>query len=463
MIKKVFVSILTVITITSCGSINPATPEIFISQDVKLPPQELSSISIPIKINLAPYFKDTEKSVPKEFTGSEQTCEGVSFSYKFIRNPIIFEGAGNAIQFDVDGKYALNLNYCPQCTDLFNKKGNCVVPRIYASCGVDEPMRKMFVSYESEIGLTNDYKLTSKTKLKEVKAKTPCKITVFDYNATETLEDEVKKALKVVEKDIDKEIASIDLRPDMQEAWDALSIASDLEGYGFLYLNPKSISLSKIKYEGDTAFFDIVLNAKPIISLTEKEQKTTGLPKLAKYTPKEGFDINMDIFATYDSLSSIISNEIKGTKTEVKGKEVIFENVRIFGASGNKLSIQVDFDGKKKGILYLVGTPSFDSEKQFISFPDLEFDVETKSALLKSAKWLFDGKITELLRSSAQIDLKPYLNELKSTLNQDLKMELTEGVFMDGKIGDITITSIIPKMSELFIRINSKGTLSITM
>lgn len=463
MINKIFFIVLLASLFTSCRSINPDAPEIVITETVKLPQQELSAISIPIKINLSPYFKDTEKSVPKEFTGSEKTCEGVSFSYKFLRDPIVFKGTGDAIQFDVDGKYALNLNYCPQCTELFSEKGNCVVPRIYASCGVDEPMRKMFVSYEAEIGMTNDYKLTSKTKLKEVRAKSPCKITVFDYNATETLETEVKKALKAVEKDIDKEIASIDLRPDMQEAWDALSIATDLEGYGFLYLNPKSISLSKIKYVGDTAFFDIILNAKPEISLEEKEQSINSLPKLAKHVPKDGFDIYMDIHATYDSLSSVISKELKGTKMEIKGKEVIFGDVSIYGASGNKLSIQVDFDGKKKGTLFLVGTPSFNAEKQFISFPDLEFDVETKSALLKSAKWLFDGKITDLLRSSAEMDLKPYIKDLKETLNKDLKMELTEGVFMDGKINEIVLTSIVPRGTELFIRVNSKGHLSITM
>ena len=461
--KYSFLFICTLLPIIwSCSTIKPQSPDILVAE-LEIPKQEISSIKIPIKINLAPYFKETEKSVPKKFVGGEQLCEGVSYDYKFYRKPIKFEGNGTKLLFDVEGKYSLKLNYCLKCSDLLGQGPSCLVPRIYASCGVGEPMRKMHVSYETKIGVSDYYKLKSHTKFRSVKALTPCQITVFHYDATETLEEEVTTALKAVEKDIDKEITSVDLRPEMLATWKLLQEPTDLEGYGFLYLRPSNVSMSQIKFKGDTAYFNAILEARPTIYTSEISLPKKALPKLSKYKNRKGFDITMDIFATYDSLSSILTQNIKGTKVELSGREIIFGDIEVYGAYNSAVHLKVNFDGNKKGTLYLTGTPVFDSEHQHISFPDLNFDVKTKSALLKSAKWLFNKKITDAIRESASMDLKPYLDTLKTTLNESLNVELDEGVFMSGSIKDIEINLIHPKSNQLHIRVHSLGKLEMTM
>jgi len=461
--KIAFLTIVSSLLLCSCKPIVAVAPEIEVAQELEIPNQPLSSINIPIKVNLKPYFKDTEKSIPKKFTGDEQVCEGVSYAYSFYRDPIDFKGTGKDLTFNVDGEYSLKLNYCPKCSDLFASSSYCVTPRIYTSCGIDEPRRKVAVSYSTEIGVGKDYHLTSKTKLNSIKAKSPCKITIFEYNATETLEEELTKALKDVEKDIDKEIEAINLKPEMEKTWKALIAPSNLEGYGFLYLNPSKMSISDITYKGDTAYFNAVLHARPKIYSSEQEIKTNTLPNLSNYKTSNGFDVSMDIFAQYDSISSILNKNIGGTSVEIKGREVIFGNISVYGASNKQLSIKVDFTGKKKGTIYLIGTPVFDAKEQYISFPDMTFDLKSKDALLKSAKWLFDKKITDAIRTSSAVDLKPYLATLKETMNESLKMEIDKGVYMDGRIKTIDIDYIQPKEKELFIRINSKGTLSIKM
>lgn len=448
--------------LNSCGTIKPESPVNIVSE-ADIPKQPVSSIKIPIKINLAPYFEETDQSVPLKFTGKEQQCEGVSFSYKFLRSPITFRGIGNKLLFDVDGKYALRVNYCAQCTGLFSDDGNCVVPRLYASCGIDEPMRAVHVGYATSIGVSKNYRLTSNTELRTVKALTPCEMTVFSYDATKTLEEELTVALQDVEKDIDSEIEAVDLKPTMEEVWELLCLPTDLEGYGFLSMHPKDISLSKIYFKGDTAYVNALLHASPTIALDNKDTVITKLPPLADFKNQEGFDITMDINATYDSLSSVLSSSLKGTSVDVSGNEVIFGDISIHGAANKKVNLKVDFSGKKKGTLYLTGTPIFDVEKQHISFPDLNFDVKTKHALLKSAKWLFNKKITNAIRESASMDLKPYLDTLKISLNENINMELDEGINMSGKVDDIKIGTIIPLENKLFIRFHSLGKLKLTM
>ena len=448
--------------INSCGTIKPDSPQVIVQQ-LYIPEQTKSTVKIPIKVNLKPYFKETDRSIPWKFDGKEQTCEGISYEYKFYRSSIKFEGNGSQLLFDVNGKYSLKLNYCPQCTGLFDVNGSCVIPRIYSSCGIDEPLRKIEVGYATKINLTNQYKLNSTTKLRKVKTLNPCLVSAFNYDATKTLKEEITTALQDLEKDIDEDISAVDLRPEMEETWDLLSEAMDLEGYGFLYMNPSSVSVSKISFKGDTAYFNTIIEATPTILSNKEKQQKYPLPDLTDYKNRDGFDITMDVFTTYDSLSSIITQNIKGTSLEIKGKEIIFDDVTIHGASNNGIHLKVEFKGDKKGTMYFTGSPKFDATTQKIAFPDLTFDVKTKHALLKSAKWLFNKKITQAIREAAEVELTPYLDAFKGTINESLNSELAKDVFMKGNVEKITIDLIHPLTDQLFIRINSIGKLEISM
>ena len=90
---KFLSALLVLFTFVQCRRIDPAIPE----QKVAFIPtliQKQSTVYVPIKINLLPYLKDTEKSLPKSFTGKEENCSGVSYSYEFNRNPIQFDCKG---------------------------------------------------------------------------------------------------------------------------------------------------------------------------------------------------------------------------------------------------------------------------------------------------------------------------------------------------------------------------------
>ncbi|MFK7783888.1 MAG: DUF4403 family protein [Crocinitomicaceae bacterium] len=454
----------TVLFLASCATtIKPDAPEIRVQEDYEIPKSQASYIKVPIKINLKPYFDETEKGIDRTFEGEESQCSGVSIKYKFNRSPIKFEGVGSKLRFDVDGKYRLWLNYCAACTDAFSSDPYCITNRIYASCGVGEPMRKIHVGYETQIGVAKDYKLTSQTKLREIKAISPCKISVFDYDATSRLEEEVTKVLEDMEKDIDKEIGAVDLRPEMEATWNAIAEPMDLEGYGFLEIHPQYVGMDKIKYKGDTAYVSAVLKAYPRILSTPSGKKMKELPNLTSYRDRDGFDINMDVYTRYDSLSAILTRNIAGTEMDVKGKQVIFDSVKIHGANDKKLNIKVNFSGSKTGEFYLTGTPIFAPDSQYISFPDMQFDIKSKSVLLRSAKWFFDKKITDLLRESTEIDLSPYLDTLKTELNANLNMELYEGVDMTGGVKEIKVGFIQPRADQLHIRVNSLGNIAIKM
>ncbi len=448
--------------LAGCRSIQPEIPEEKVTTIPQITPKE-SLISLPLKINLEPYFKDTEKSLPKKFQGKEEQCEDVSYEYTFYRDPIKFKGMGEYLYYEVDGKYALKLNYCPECTSLFNSKGNCIVPRIYVSCGVGEPLRKVSVGYTTKIKISPNYTFKTETQLRKFETIDPCEISLFKYDATNQLRKEVTTVLKDLEKDIDKEFASVDIKTSIKEAWNLLAASTTVPNYGFFAMQPKSVSLGKLTFQDNFAFVNLNLIVQPLFNTNPIVTPNTSLPPLSEYQHGKGFDISLDIHASYDSLSNYFTELIKDKAIKIKRNEVIFKSVEIFGANDTQLTFKVDFAGKRKGTLYLVGTPTFDAEKQYISFPDLSFDIKTKNALLKSAKWLFSDKITEIIKQKSQMELTPQFASVQQMINKEINRELTKGVFLNGKVDEIKLEHIFPNHDQLWLRVNTKGSLTLNM
>ncbi len=452
-----------IITIfTSCKMVKTSAPE---AKNIEIPSikQSTSNLNLPITIDLTPYLKDTEKSVPQKFNGKEENCSGVSYSYRFERNPILFDGQGPYLTYTVNGKYALNLNYCPECTHLFDNNGSCVIPRMYASCGINEPMRRVSVAYATKVDITKDYKLKSTTQLTRFETIDPCEITVFKYDATTQLKKEVTGALKKLEKEIDATISEVDIYSSVEEVWNSISKPQSLGSYGFLNIRPQQISLGSVLFDKKTAHLNLNLTFEPVITTSKKESVTIPLPPLAEHKKSNGFEIYLDIEADYDSITKLISKEICGKTVEIKKNKIQFDALGIASTAGKQLNLWVKFSGKKKGTLYLVGTPTFDEENQIISFPDLEFDLHTKNALLKSAEWLFSRKITDAVRNAAIIDLKPELSKMIDTLNNGMNGTVNEVIELKSKITDLRIIAIYPDFDQLIIRTSAKGNASISL
>jgi hypothetical protein len=227
-------------------------------------------------------------------------------------------------------------------------------------------MRRIQIAYETSFDISSNYNLISKTELKKITPIDPCEITFLKYNATKHVVDEVEVELRKMAKEVDKLIQSTDVKKEITGAWNALTAPIVIPNYGFVYVNPTSIGIDKLELKGSNLHFNLGLEAYPSAQLQPKQEYTPKtLPNLSKIdTETEGFMLYFDIFGTYDSLSNLLTKTLKGKEFEIKRNQIILDDIRVFGAKGNKLTIQAKFSGKKSGILYLEGTPVFDAEKQ---------------------------------------------------------------------------------------------------
>jgi hypothetical protein len=345
---------------------------------------------------------------------------------------------------------------------MFTDEDHCITPRIYASCGVGEPMRKIKVNTSTALSITNHYQLQAKTEVKEIETIDKCQITVFKVDATKKLQEEMAKALKDVTKDIDKKIADTDVKKQISDIWKQLNTSISIAGLGYFSLNPSSLSISNPEFSKNKLNLIVSLNAYPKVLLENKNAAIPPLPNLNNNKEKNsGFSIHLDINGSYQAINALLSKNINGKEILLKKEKIILDSVKILGATNKQLSFQVHFSGKRSGILYLVGTPSFNKEKQVISFPDLTFDIETKNKLLKSAAWLFDDLITIKIREAAIYDLKNDLKNNKSLVEKELNRDLDKNIRMNTKITSISVDGIYPMNNELLIQSYLDGELKI--
>ena len=449
-------------TSLGCKSINTPIPEKNNQLSSFVKKQEFSTIDVPISVDLDLLFKKINNIVPKKFIGSENLCEGVSFSYVLERDPISYKTKDKSLYLVFNGKYKLNLNYCPKCTYVFDKKGNCLTPRIAFSCGENEPMRTVSFSFFTKLNINKNLSLSANTKLTHLDLLDPCKVTAFNFDISSRVKKEFELSLKEFAEEINNKISSFDLKGKISSAWSNFSKPIKIKDFGFFYLQPFQFSASEFSYSKNSAKINLSFISKPSLFTSDTVKVITKpLPNLSNYLEKDGFNIKFDIKASYDSLSSIINKNISGKKIKIKDKLFRFESCSISSARNNKILFKIKFSGRKNGFIYLKGTPVFDKEHQLIYFKNVSFDLKTKNYLLKSSSWILSPSICKYIETASILDLKKELSKIRIGVEKELNNKKINGFELKSSINGINLVEFLAMKKSLFLRLNLTGNLSV--
>lgn len=456
-----FISI--ILFFASCKTIevDPPAPEYIGLEEVSAPLP--SQLYIQTELALKPYLKEADQSLDKKFTGKDEPCEGVSYTYHFEREPLAFKLKETEVETSIDGVFDLQLHYCPNCQDLFGEE-RCIVPRVYASCGINEPKRKVKIAYQTKIGISEDFVLKTKTQLKDFKLVDPCKITVFQYDATPTIEKEVKASLIDLEKEIDQQLAASPVKKSMQEVWKTLQEPIEVAPYGFFYLRPSAIGIADfhLKNDGQKAFFTTQLSTQPVFSTNNLEVKTTQLPKNTPKTQQELKSVfHLRTISSYDSINRFLIKDLDTQRISISPKkEILIHKIQILGPQADRLVLSIEFSGSKKGVFYLVAEPYIDLE-QHLRIRKVDFELKTKSVLLHSAKWILDERVKQKIEESINVDLKPLLNHSQGAIEKQINGEISKGVWLNGAISEMDIEQLRFSSSYFILDFRLSGDLKL--
>lgn len=436
--------------------------------DFKLDSLPDSEINIPVRVSLKPFYAMAEKNIDTVYTSPNYPKDWINadcatrYKYHFRRGPLQLSASGTVLNLSFTGFYQIigSTRACINNTIISPWTPPC-------NCGFDEGERKVNVSFSNSVFITPDYKIKLTVNRLEPQPIDKCTVCFWGQDITSVVMTGLKANLDFAKQEIDKSYGTIDLRSKFQQIWNRICQPYSLYNLGWLQVNPRSMRLNSLFAKNDSLYLNLGLSAHPVIGFEKPLVQNNAIPNLSTFSDKPGFNIFLDAVLNYDSLSNIVNAQIRDKRFDFKkgpvSKYVIIKDCKLLGMNNEKLIIQVNFTGSYDGLAYFTGIPVYDEKEQVIEMKDVDFDVKSKAAILKTAEWLFNKRITNELKKYSRFDLTGYIDTAKTTINQQLNKEWIAGIKSNGKINDIKLVGIYPTSKHLVIRSNCSGDLAVVV
>jgi hypothetical protein len=158
-----------------------------------------------------------------------------------------------------------------------------------------------------------------------------------------------------------------------------------------------------------------------------------------------------------------MTENFKGQEFGNGKKKVSVQNVSLWHKEG-KLIIALDLLGSVNGTVYLSGIPAYNPEAKEIYFEDLDYVIDTKSRIMKTASWLAQGLIVKKMQESCRYSIQGNLDEGKQNLVKFMKnYSPMPGVFVNGNLNSLDFQKIQLTNQALLAFVKITGDVKVTV
>ena len=156
----------------------------------------------------------------------------------------------------------------------------------------------------------------------------------------------------------------------------------------------------------------------------------------------EKITANIAAISTYESASRIITKNFRGQEFASGSRKITVNEVNLWQKDG-KIIIQLLMSGSLNATIYLAGIPKYNLETQEIYFDEMDYVLNTKGMLIKTANWLLSGVILKKIEASCRYSIKPNLEEGKKSMLPYLNnYSPMKGVFVNGTMNDFEFEKV---------------------
>jgi Domain of unknown function (DUF4403) len=319
------------------------------------------------------------------------------------------------------------------------------------------------VTLLSDVGLTN-WKVTTNTTLDNLDWNETPTMTILGKNMpiTYLINPAIKIFRSKIERKIDESISkSMDFKPNVIDALEKICTPFEMnEAYqSWLRIVPAELYTTDAKLVKDQISLQMGMKCNMETLVGNKPEakfdKTKIILKPVTKMP-ENVSANIVAVSTYSDASRIMTANFAGQEFGSGTKKVKVQNVAIWHKDG-KMVIALDVLGSVNGTIYLTGFPQYNDQSKEIFFDKLDYALDTKSTLMRTANWLAQGLVLRKIQQSCRYSITPNLEEAKKSMKQYLtNYSPMPGVFVNGKIEDISFQKIqlTNKAILAFIKVN---------
>ncbi|MGV3697052.1 DUF4403 family protein [Flavobacterium sp.] len=331
-----------------------------------------------------------------------------------------------------------------------------------------------------EINLNGTITLVSDVKLSNWKLSTTSKIEDFEWSESPTIVVAGKNVpityiinptLSIFKSKIAKKIdeaieSSCDFKPYVLDVLEKMStpfITSEQYQAWFklipieVYVTDAVLGKKEIKMDlGLKCNMQTMVGSKPKNSFDRKEIQFKAVAKIP-----EKLTANIAAISTYDSASRIISENFRGKEFASGNRKIVVQNVALW-QKDSKIIIALDMTGSINGTIYLSGIPNYNAVTKEIYFDQVDYVLNTKGLLTRTANWLLQGVILKKLQENCRYSIKENLEEGKKSLLPYLNnYSPMKGVFVNGTTSDFEFEKVEVTNKAIIAFITATGKMNV--
>lgn len=429
----------------ACKTSQPQPDKPMEQYNVLPPESKISTINIPVKINIKAFQKSLNTQLNGMLYEDKDIKDGDKMMVRAEKlEDIQINVKGQTIQYKVPLK--LWIRYDIGITEV-------------------EANGDIALKLKTDFKIKDDWTLETTTDIESYDWLKQPKLKLVGVNLpVGFIADMVlKNSKKTLTRSIDGLVKdSFDLRKMVSDSWnklfDPILIAPEYNTW--LLVNPQTIGMTALVTRGDSLSSTIFVETRPKINLGEKPARPnpTPLPPYKiKDVAQDDFTLIVSTDVPYKEAERLAKAQLEG-ETFTEGKRTVkIEDMKLYG-QGNQLIVNTKLSGSYNGNIYLTGKPFYNPTKNIVEIRDLNFTLETRSFLLKSAAWLLKGTLRKRIEDNLQFLLDYNITALKKQLQQQLTdYKISSNIFLTGQLNELNIQDAFLAPSSIRVEIVLKG------
>ncbi|MCC6411131.1 MAG: DUF4403 family protein [Saprospiraceae bacterium] len=278
----------------------------------------------------------------------------------------------------------------------------------------------------------------------------------------------LNRSKKTLTQTLDRYVAQqLNLKPYVQEVWTAIQEPMLLDQDYKMWVKTTPISIGMSPVTSDWSHLKTKIAVECINDVTFGEKPTfrenSNLPDLKSVSEStsDDFKIRIATDVPFPEAERLAKMTMVGQEFTSGKKKVRVEDIQLWGNNDNVV-VNTMLSGAFNGNIYFIGKPVMNVEKRQIEIQNLDYHVDTRSFLMRSASWMFQGPIKNQMAKAMVFPLDENIRELRQSVQETLtNYEIQPGITLQGTIDSVTVENT--KVTPTSIRVNlfSQGRVSV--
>ena len=411
-----------------------ASPSAFVEE------LELSTLALPIRVDLTPLLKQVEAQVPVSPPNIETWAEikgkpRTYFRYNLIREPLSVKVKDSQVSVRVVANFGMDV--------ALRTIGNHFT--VMGSCGRSpEPPRRVILDLKTGIDVRPAWGLDLRQTTFEVTPLNTCEVTFLGFDITDQVTAGMKENLRTGADTLAKLVRENAMaRQKAQEAWAQFSQPIELGKDLYLVFQPRHIRLAPLVTQGRTLIITPEIEAQPRLVLGAKPvAETTPLPDLeVNASPKSGFRLRVEADLSYAHASEQFRAQVVGKTFETEKGRFEITSARVWGDQGRAF-LEIGLKGRITGKVTLSGKPLSDPATSSLRLSDLDFTLDSQSWLARMGDWIYHSDLRKLLTDKGHFLMDQQFQGLREAVQAGLNRQLAPNLQLSGALKSFRVAAV---------------------